>query len=331
MTALLMRITFLGTAAARPTVWRGVSGTALRLGGQSVLVDTGENTQRQMLRYGVGLSADLVCFTHFHGDHWLGLEPWMRSLRLMGATRPMTLCGPAERIHQTAGAVVQRMINKTTYPIEVLGVGDGDRIERQGWSVTAVRVEHSVPAMGWVFEEPTRAGRFHVDKAQALGLKSGPDYGRLQRGEAVTGPKGQVIEPSDVLGPSRPGRRIVFSGDTRPCQAVINAARGAEVLVHEGTFGEEHADRALQTTHSTAREAGWVAAQAGVKHLVINHLSARYDNEPNLLRDEAATEYKGPILIAEDGMSLELHADGALSIEHPGEFAQHRGRIGSSS
>jgi ribonuclease Z len=301
-----VRVIFLGTAAARPTARRGVSCTAVRSHGQLLLVDCGEGSQRQLMRCGLGLGVDLILLTHFHLDHWYGVEPLLRTLRLQDSTRPMTISGPAGALEKHLGPALERMREKLTFELRLAPLDPGDCLEREGFRVRAVAVDHSVPSFGYALEEPQRPGRFHPRKAAALGLGAGPLFGRLQRGEDVVTAAGRPVRPEDVMDPPRPGRKVVFSGDTRPSEALVEAARDADLLVHEGTFLDEHAERAVETRHSTAREAAGVADRAAVKHLVLNHVSSRYDSEPERLLDEARVGYRGPITVAEDGMVIEV-------------------------
>ncbi|HSP78752.1 MAG TPA: MBL fold metallo-hydrolase, partial [Myxococcaceae bacterium] len=170
----------------------------------------------------------------------------------------------------------------------------------------AVGVDHRINALGYVLQEEERPGRFNLEKARAMGIPSGPLYGQLQRGEAVTLPDGRTIRPEEVLGEPRPGRRLVLSGDTRPCPALVRAARDADLLVHESTFSDDEQARAHETRHSTAREAAWVAREAGAKRLVLTHLSSRHDTDPSRLLSQAREEFKGPVEVAHDGLTLEL-------------------------
>jgi ribonuclease Z len=165
---------------------------------------------------------------------------------------------------------------------------------------------HRTPSVGWALVEDERPGRFHPEKAVALGVPKGPLYGALQRGERVTLPDGRVVLPEEVVEPRRRGRTVVVTGDTRPCPATVEAARGADVLVHDSTFGDTEQARAEETKHATAREAARVAREAGVRRLVLTHLSTRYDREWGPLVEQARAEYTGPLDVASDGMILEV-------------------------
>jgi ribonuclease Z len=303
----ILRMTFLGTSAAQPTIHRNLSGLAVKADSDLLLFDCGEGSQRQMVRFGTGFNVDAVFFTHFHADHYLGIIGFLRTLGMNGRDRPVQLYGPppARRLlHQAIHLGVERL----DFPVELLELRDGDRVSRGSYHVRAVGVDHRVNALGYVLEEETRAGRFDLSRAQELGVPPGPLFGKLQRGESVTLPGGRTVEPTEVLGPSRAGRKLVLSGDTRPCRAVVEAARGADLLIHESTFSDDEQERALETRHTTAREAGRVAREAGVGRLVLTHLSSRHDMEPGRLLAQAREEFPGPLEVAHDGLVVDLPA-----------------------
>lgn len=302
----VLRVTFLGTSAAQPTVRRGLSATHLRAHSDRVLVDCGEGTQRQMLRFGTGFRVDLVLFTHFHADHYLGVIGFLRTLAMGGRVEPLVLYGPAPFIERELREFIHVGIGELSFPVELRPLSPDDRLEREGYSIRAVGVDHRTPALGYVFEEPPRPGEFDVARARALGIKPGPPYSVLQSGGSVVSPDGREVRSEQVLGPSRRGRKLAISGDTRPCTAFIEAARDADVMIHEATFSAEEQERAVDTRHSTAFEAGTVATASGAGHLVLSHLSTRYDVRPHVLRTEARRAFKGPITVAEDGLTLEL-------------------------
>jgi ribonuclease Z len=301
----VLRVTFLGTSAAQPTAARNLTSLAVRRAGELVLFDCGEGTQRQMIRYGTGFSVDAVFFTHFHADHYLGIIGFLRTLGMMGREERLTLYGPppAKRLLNQA---VHLGVDALGFPVEILELKDGDQVQRNGYRVRAVGVQHRINALGFLVEEDTRAGRFHLELARALGVREGPDFGRLQRGETVTALDGKAVQPSDVMGPSRPGRKLALSGDTRPCEALAEAARGADILIHESTFSDEDQARALETRHSTAREAGRIAQQAGAGRLILTHLSSRYDTDFGRLLSQAREEFTGPVDVAHDGMTVDI-------------------------
>lgn len=302
----VLRVTFLGTSAAQPTVRRGLSATQLRVHSDRVLVDCGEGTQRQMLRYGTGFRLDVMLFTHFHADHYLGIIGFLRTLSMGGRTEPLVLYGPSPFVADQLRDLIHVGIGQLPFPVELQPLAHGDVVAREGYSIRAVGVDHRTPALGYAFEEPPRPGEFDVAAARALGVEPGPLYGELQSGHAVTLRDGREVRPEQVLGTPRAGRKLVLSGDTRPCQALIEAAKGADLLVHDSTFSQQEQARAEETRHSTAFEAGEVAAAAGVRQLVLSHLSTRYDTRPHVLRSEARRAFDGEVTVAEDGLCLEV-------------------------
>jgi ribonuclease Z len=301
----LLRLTFLGTSAAQPTLHRNLSGLAVKADADLLLFDCGEGSQRQMVRYGTGFTVDAVFFTHFHADHYLGIIGFLRTLGMMGRTEPMRMYGPppAKRLLHQA---VHLGLESLAFPIEIHEVKDGDVVRRGGYAVHAVGVDHRINALAYALVEDDRPGRFNLEKARELGVPEGPSFGKLQKGEAVALGDGRTVKPEDVLGAPRSGRRLVISGDTRPCASVVRAAKDADLLVHESTFSDDEQERALETRHSTAREAARVAREAGARRLVLTHLSSRHDTEPARLLAQAREEYKGPVEVAYDGLSVEL-------------------------
>ncbi|WAM27176.1 ribonuclease Z [Myxococcus sp. NMCA1] len=301
----LLRLTFLGTSAAQPTLHRNLSGLAVKAHADLLLFDCGEGSQRQMVRYGTGFTVDAVFFTHFHADHYLGIIGFLRTLGMTGRSEPIHLYGPpsAKRLlHQAVHLGVESM----SFPVEIHELKDGDMVPRKGYAVHAVGVDHRINALGYALVEDDRPGRFNLDMARSLGVPEGPSFGKLQRGEPVTLEDGRTVKPEDVLGVPRPGRRLVISGDTRPCPSMVKAAKDADLLVHESTFSDDEQERAVETRHSTAREAARVAREAGARRLVLTHLSSRHDTDPSKLLTQAREEYQGPVEVAFDGFTVEL-------------------------
>jgi len=300
----LLKLQFLGTSAARPTAERNVSAMVLTREGESLLFECGEGTQRQMMRYGVTFALNEVFFTHFHGDHYLGIIGLVRTLGLQGRTEPMRLVGPrgaAKLLGQALALGVERAV----FPVEIVEVDPGQVMPREGYELRVFGVEHGGGAVGYALVERQRLGRFDPDRARELGVPEGPLWGKLQRGQTVTLPDGREVTAETIVGAPRPGRKLVYSGDTRPCAATIEAAAGADLLVHEATFGEEEKDRAKETAHATAREAAEVARMAGVRRLVLTHLSARYSRDPSTLADEARAVFPETV-VAKDGFEVEV-------------------------
>ena len=269
---------FAGTAGSVPTARRGLPALLLRAGGDRILFDCGEGTQQQLLR-SVGLpELDVVFITHYHLDHWLGIIGILKTFDLRGRERPLTIYGPPG-----LKALLEAMRpawGKVTYPLALEELDPHEEVAFDGYVVAPFPVEHRVRAYGYSFAEDDRPGRFDAETAARLGVAPGPDFGRLQAGETVNG-----VTPDQVLGEPRRGRRIVYTGDTAPCQATEVFAHEADLLVHEATFLDDELARARETGHSTARQAAEVASAAGVKLLALTHLSTRYF--PRDVRDEA--------------------------------------------
>ena len=276
-------LVFLGTSGSVPTAQRALSGLLLRRGGERLLFDCGEGTQRQLQRSAIGLP-DLqeIFLTHFHADHFLGLPGMLKTFSLRGREVPLTVYGPPGL--RDLFTTLRRVFGKLTYPLEIVELTPGDVLEREEYNLVTFPVAHGVRSLGFALVEHPRPGRFDVEASDALGVPAGPARGLLQAGEAVELPDGRTVTPDDVLGPPRPGRRVVLSGDTAPSPTVREAARGAEVLVHEATFLEEERDRARETLHSTALEAAEIARDADVGLLALTHLSNRYFG-PELVRE----------------------------------------------
>jgi ribonuclease Z len=282
-----LQVFFAGTGGSVPTARRGLPAALVHAGGDRILVDCGEGTQRQLLR-SVGLpDLDAVFITHYHADHWLGLPGMLKTFDLRGRDKPLSVFGPPGL--KAVFEAIRPVFGRVAYPLHLEELGRHDEVPFDGYTVEAFAVEHRITAYGYALVEDDRPGRFDVEAAKALGVRPGPDFGRLQRGETVGG-----VRPEQVIGEDRPGRRIVFSGDTAPCQAVEAAAYEADVLVHEATFTDDERVRARDTGHSTARQAAEVARDAGVKLLALTHLSMR--SFPRDVRDEARSIFEGALV-----------------------------------
>jgi ribonuclease Z len=282
-----LSVFFAGTAGSVPTARRGMPALLVRHGGDRILFDCGEGTQRQLVS-SVGLAELTEIFiTHFHADHWLGLPGLLKTFDLRGRERPLRVSGPRGLRELTT--VMLRAAGRVRFELELVELQRGDMLERDGYKIAPVPVEHRGQAFGYVLFEDERPGEFDPDKAVSLGLTPGPDFGRVQRGETVDG-----VPPEQVLGPSRPGRKLVISGDTMPCETLQLAAHRADLLIHEATFAEEERERAAETGHSTAADAATVARDADVAMLALTHFSTRY--AVSLLRDEAQAVFARTVL-----------------------------------
>jgi ribonuclease Z len=270
---------FAGTGGSVPSPRRGLPAVLVRRGGDRILFDCGEGTQRQLVR-SVGLTdVDSVFVTHLHADHWLGLPGMLKSFALRERDQPLAVYGP-RGLKELMGAMLV-VYGRLPYELSVVELVPAQSVDRDGYAITAIPVRHRGEAsFGYALVEEPRPGHLDARLAQELGVMPGPDFGRLQRGESVNG-----VAPAQVMGPAREGRKIVLSGDTAPCEALAIAAHQADVLVHEATFAEEEAERARQTAHSTARQAAQLASDAEARMLALTHLSNRYAGRE--LREQA--------------------------------------------
>jgi ribonuclease Z len=278
---------FAGTAGSVPTPRRGLPAVLLRRGGDRILFDCGEGTQRQLSR-SIGLTdVDVVFLTHFHADHWLGLPGMLKSFALRERTAPLALYGPPG-VRQLV-AQLKFVLGTLPYPFTVTELEAGEVVEFGDYEVSSFNVRHRGVAFGYCILEDDRPGRFDAELAVSLGVAPGPDFGRLQHGESVGG-----VTPEQVMGPGRFGRKIVLSGDTAPCDGLSAAAHHADLLVHEATFLAEDAERAAATRHSTAAQAALTAKEADVGLLALVHLSGRYPGRAVL--DEARATFEHTVL-----------------------------------
>jgi ribonuclease Z len=300
-----LSIRLLGTSASRPTVERNVASLAVVREGETLLFDCGEGTQRQMMRYGVSFALEDIVFTHFHADHVIGVIGLMRTMSLQGRSEPLRLWGPRGAARMLKRAEEFGM-DRLSFPLEVTELEPGQRIPRKDYAIVPFPVDHrGARAFGYAIVEDDRKGRFNPDLARELGIPEGPLWGEIHRGRAVTLDDGRVIEPSVLVGAPRAGRKVVLTGDTRPCAATLDAARGADVLIHEATFGDEEAERAVETGHSTAREAAIIARDGAVGTLLLVHFSARYSRDASELGKEARQCFERTI-VGKDGMELDV-------------------------
>ena len=277
--------------------------------GETLLFDCGEGNQRQMMRYGVGFTFREIFFSHYHADHLLGVTGLLRTMGLQERSAPVTLYGPkgAQRI---LGAAVNLGIERNKFPIDIIEIKPGDRLARDEYEIVVFETEHRADTVGYSLVEHTRLGRFNPERAHQLGIPEGPLWGQLHKGKTVTLPDGRTVGPAELVGAPRPGRILVYSGDTRPHLSVIEASRGADLLVHEATFGGDEMERARETGHSTAAEAARVALDAGVRRLVLTHISSRYNRDAPELLAEARAVFP-ETMIARDGMTVDVpYADG---------------------
>jgi ribonuclease Z len=276
-----------------PTAKRALTATLVRRGGDRLLFDCAEGTQRQLLRSDVGLvELEEIFLTHYHADHYLGLPGMLKTFALRGREVSVTVYGP-RGLNDLFGTL-RRIFGRLPYPLSLVELEPRASLERDGYRIETFAVDHGVEALGYRIVEDGRPGRFDVEEADRLGVPDGPERGLLQRGERVTLADGRVVSPVDVLGEPRDGRAVVLTGDTAPTASVVEAATGADLLVHEATFLADERDRARETSHSTAGEAALVAREAGVELLALTHVSTRYFGHQVV--DEAAQLFPATVV-----------------------------------
>jgi len=277
---------FLGTSAGIPSVDRGLPSLVIKYEGWVLMFDCGEGTQRQMMKAKVGFMRPMKIFiTHLHGDHVFGLLGLIQTMNLLNRSIKLEIYGP-KGIRDFLESSIDHSIAKLRFPLEVREVRDGVLLREKKFNIRVRRAEHSITNYAYAFEEMERPGKFHVEEALRLGIPRGPLWHRLQHGQPVKLPDGRIIEPSQVVEPPRPGIKIVYSGDTRPCSSVAELAKGADILVHECTFDDELYGRAEAELHSTPSGVARLALEAGVKRLILTHISTRYKDD-EILAEQA--------------------------------------------
>ena len=302
-----MNLYFLGTGAGRPAVHRNTAGIILQPSEQSQeiwLFDCGEGTQQQILRSPYNLRKITNIFiTHLHGDHVFGLPGLVSSRSFTAQDQPLSIYGPAG-LREFLLTALRLSGTNLTYPLDIREIQHGSALEVNNYTVKVMEVEHVLPSFGYRIEEPDRPGRLNVEKLQALNIPPGPIYGQLKSGAVVTLPGGEVLRGSDFVGPPQPGRRVVIVGDSRSCQAAVDLAQGADVLVHEATFEAASGENAFAYFHSTTAQAAEIAKKAGVRQLVLTHLSSRYTKQAEQkLLAEAQRVFPNTV-IASDHLSV---------------------------
>jgi ribonuclease Z len=295
-----LSVAFLGTGGAVPSARRSTASVLISRGGERLMFDCGEGTQRQMQRSLGLVQVDEIYLTHFHADHFLGLPGLLKTYDLTDREAPLTVYGP--RGLRDLFKTLSRLIGRIGFKLELVEIEPGDEIALEGGEIRPFPVEHNVRACGYALVEDERPGRFDLEEAKRLGVPEGPAFAALQRGERVEGSTGPV-DAGQVVGAARPGRTVVITGDTGPCEATIGAAHGAELLVHDASFSEEEAQRALDTGHSTVGQAAAVARDAEVKLLALVHISSRY--HVGAVLEEARAVYE-PIVAPRDFDLIEI-------------------------
>lgn len=300
----MLNVTFLGTAGSLPTPERNPSAVLVNREGELILFDCAEGTQRQMMRARTGMMRlNYIFLTHLHADHILGIPGLLETMAFQGRENPITIAGPVNTI-RLVECFKSVCYFSRSFIVQAIELEPGDVIKMKGFQVRAISTNHSVPSIGYSLEEDMRLGRFNREAAISLGVAPGPLFGKLQHGQTIE-VDGRKIEPHEVMGPPRPGRKLVYTGDTRPCKSVQMASQGADLLIHECALASDMAQWARDTKHSTAAEAAEVARDAGVGQLVLTHISSRYSEDTSQLLKEAKSIFERTI-VAEDLMSMDI-------------------------
>lgn len=295
-----LSVAFLGTGGSVPSARRSTASVLIARGGDRLMIDCGEGTQRQLQRSLGLVQVDEIYLTHFHADHILGLPGLLKTYDLTDREVPLRIYGPSGL--RELFKVLSPIVGRLGFDLELEELAPGETVGHDEYEVQAFEAAHSVRACGYALVEDERPGRFDPDAAKAAGVPEGPAFAALQRGEEVEGSAG-TVSPGQVMGSSRPGRTVVVTGDTAPSPATVAAAADAELLIHDASFAEEEAQRAAETGHSTVGQAAAVAAEAHVKLLALVHISSRYHVGKVL---EEAREVFEPTIAPKDFDSIEI-------------------------
>jgi ribonuclease Z len=299
-----MKLVFLGTTGSIPTIERGLPAIAIRLEKELLLFDCGEGTQSQMARAHISpMKLDAIFITHLHGDHFLGLAGLAQTLSLTGRERPLEVYCPTGE-----GELLKTYLHiphyTLTFEIKIQELKAGDELRRRGYRILTSEVDHPVPALAYALVEDEWPGKLDIKRAAELGIRPGPLFSQLKAGASVKLADGRTVRPEEVVGPPRPGRKIVYVGDTRPSERLVEFARGADVLIHDCTLADDLAEKAAENAHSTPSGAADVAKRAGAGQLVLIHISPRYEDDATLL--EQARKIFQNTVVAKDMMEIEV-------------------------
>jgi ribonuclease Z len=314
----MVEIIFLGSGGSIPTEERRHPAILLRHEAYNILLDAGESVQMRMEPYGINRKMTIFC-SHIHPDHTLGIAGLLLRFSLLGRLKPLDIFGPKDLIPWVQMA--QNSIHLgTTFPTTVYGIEGGYEWTQGNATVRSFEVSHKGMALGYEFSSARPTGKFLPERAKELEIPKGTLWGKLAAGETVTLEDGTEVEPQDVTLPPEKGIRVVYSGDTRPCDNVRTAAKGADVLIHEAMYTEEHAKLADERGHSTARQAAEIAADARTRLLVLTHYSPRYENGDKILQE--AKELFENVIVARDLMHITLSYKGDLQVSYHDELAK---------
>ena len=300
-----LQVIFLGTAGSIPTPNRSLPAIAIRRKGELILFDCGEGVQRQMVKAGLGFNRKMKVFiTHMHGDHMLGLPGLVQTMSLLDRTHKLEIYGPAG-LEDFIEAIEKTVQFTLTFPLEIAEIEDEGLVcEEKEYEIYAAWADHVSPSLAYSLVEMQRPGKFNPEKAKALGVPEGVLWSKLQHGSAIKLPNRRVVEPEQVVGPPRPGRKIVYTGDSRSSKSLVELAKNADLLIHDCTFDDELSERANEDGHSTPSQAVKTAKKAKAKRLILTHISARYKT-PDLLLNQARRGFAN-VDVAEDFMKINL-------------------------
>ncbi len=294
-----MKIVFLGTGGTYPSKIRNVTSVAVQLPGEVVMFDCGEGTQRQLMRSSVSfMKISTIFISHLHADHFLGIPGLVQSMSLNGRENDLRIIGPMGT-KKNVQSMLRLGYFKSGFRVLAEDINPKSMLDFGDYTVRCVEAEHSIPSLAYSLEEKPRPGRFDLKKARKLSIPEGPLYRRLQEGKPIKVGDRKIL-PEQVLGPPRPGRKLVYSGDTKPSKTIVKLAKNADVLIHDCTLDSSHSKLASDFGHSTAAEAATVAKAAKVGTLFLVHLSPRYESH-EVLEEEARSIFKESV-VAQDLM-----------------------------
>lgn len=299
-------VTFLGTSGAIPTARRNPTSLFVAREGDELLFDAGEGTQRQMMRFRTGFSVSHLFVTHLHGDHVLGIPGLLQTMAFNDRTEPLAIHTPWDTRSEIR-SLVNALGNQPSFPVRINEVGGNDVAYRADeYEVRVFETDHDTRSVGYALVEDDRKGQFDRERAEELGVPVGPKFSRLHEGEAVELEDGTVVNPDQVVGEPRPGRSLVYTGDTRPTQATLEVADEPDLLIHDATFADDRTERATDTAHSTARQAAEIARRAGADRLALMHISSRYAGTVEDHLEQARDVFDGEVSLPEDGDQIEI-------------------------
>ena len=298
-----MKLVFFGTSAAQPTENRGLSCICLERDGEILMFDAGEAAQISYMKSGLGWNKKMKLFvTHLHGDHCVGILGILQTMSMQNRTETLEIFGP-NGIEEFIAANIKVLNFGLSFPVLITIVNEGKILENEMYSINVCKANHSVTAFSYLFEEKDKAGRFNLEKARELGIPEGGLWNKLQNGNEVI-IDGKTIKPNQVLGVKRPGKKIGISGDTMPTKSLETFFENCDYLVFDSTFLDKEKQKAMETCHSTAKQAAILGKNAKVKNLILTHFSARYKDEIGHMKE--ALEIHNSVITAKDLLEIEI-------------------------